>query len=307
MRGATVGRRFKLMTGIALLAAITSSVGCSRNDVEAVNLALEGDQILKTDIDGSISKYEQATKLDATNHLLFYKLGVAYEKKEAWDKVASTMAMATRLQPKNATYWFKRGKALAMQAEKGPTTWDEAKEPLEKCILADANYADCYFQLADVMLRLDDEQRAIENYTKAIQHDSHELTYYAPLADLYLNLGYYDQAVAVLREGLSMATPGKVGVYSLHERMAAVNQAKGDLVSAANELEKAEKADAEGQHPEVLFSLGSTYALLNPPRKQEALQKLKAFTNRACKGAKAQLLKAQCEQAQALLTELQKG
>jgi tetratricopeptide (TPR) repeat protein len=238
---------------------------------------------------------------------LFYKLAVGYEKKEAWDKVASTTAMAVRLQPKNATYWYKRGKALAMQAEKGPTPWEEAKEPLEKCILADANYDGCYFQLAEVLLHLDDEQRALENYSKAIQHNPSELTYYAPLADLYLNLLRYEEAAAVLKEGKTWAAPGKIGLYGLFERSAAVCQGKGDLKCAATELEMAEKADPEGQHPEVLFSLGSTYAVMNPPKKQEALQKLKAFMGRGCKGPKAQTMKVQCDQAQALLNDLQKG
>jgi tetratricopeptide (TPR) repeat protein len=238
---------------------------------------------------------------------LFHKLSAAYEKKEAWDKVAAAMATATRLRPKNATFWFKRGKALAMQAEKGPTPWSEAREPLEKCIAADPNYDDCYFHLAEVMLRLDDEQRALENYTKAIQHDPQELTYYAPLADLYLNLGLYDQAAAVLKEGQALAAPGKPGVFGLHERMGAVLQAKGDVNGMVSELEKARRADAEGQHPEVLFSLGSAYAVQRPPNRQQALQLLKTFQSLGCKGAKAQALKPQCEQAQALVADLQKS
>lgn len=280
---------------------------CDRSEVEALNLAQAGDEQVKTDLEGAISKYEQATKRDPNNPLLFHKLASAQEKKEAWDKVAAAMATATRLRPKNATYWFKRGKALAMQAEKGPTPWAEAREPLEKCITHDPNYDDCYFYLAEVMLRLDDEQRALENYTKAIQHDPQELTYYAPLADLYLNLGLYDQAAGVLREGQGLEAPGKLGVFGLHERMAAVHQAKGDNNAMVSELEKARRADPEGHHPEVLFSLGSAYAVQKPPNRQQALQMLKTFQSLGCKGAKAQALKPQCEQAQALVADLQKS
>jgi tetratricopeptide (TPR) repeat protein len=291
----------------ALVVALVGGSGCDRSEVEALNLAQQGDEMLKTDLEGAISKYEQATKLHDRNPLLFHKLASAYEKKEAWDKVAAAMATASRLRPKNATYFYKRGKALAMQAEKGPTAWSEAREPLEKCIAADPNYDDCYFLLGEVMLRVDDEQRALENYTKAIQHDPQELTYYAPLADLYLNLGFYDQAAAVLKEGQGFAAPGKVGVYSLHERTAAVLQAKGDTNAMVGELEKARRADPEGQHPEVLFSLGSAYAVQKPPNRQQALQMLKTFQSLGCKGAKAQTLKPQCEQAQALVADLQKS
>ncbi len=284
--------------------AFATAGGCSRTDIDAVNLANEGDQSLKVDLDGAISKYEQATKLDPNNHIIFYKLGIAYEKKEAWDKVASTMSAATRLQPKNATYWFKRGKALRMQAEKGPTSWDEAKEPLEKCIAADPNYDDCYYQLGEVMFQLDDEQRALENWTKAAQHRPQELVYYAPLADLYINLGYLDQATQVLKEGQGIAKPNDKGVFNLHTLMARVHQAKGDTAGVVAELEKAKASDPEGTHPEILFNLGSTYAVMNPPKKQEAQQMLKGFNARACKGTKALVYKAQCEQSQALIQKL---
>ena len=59
------------------------SLGCSRNNIEAVNLANEGDKAKSTDIDGAISKYEQATNLDPTNHRILWKLALAYTKKEA--------------------------------------------------------------------------------------------------------------------------------------------------------------------------------------------------------------------------------
>lgn len=289
--------------GFAVLSALSLGA-CSRNDIEAIELANEGDQSLKVDLDGAISKYEQATKIDPTNHLLFYKLGVAYEKKEAWDKVASTMSAAVRLAPKNATYWYKRGHALRMMAEKGPTSWDEAKEPLEKCIANDANYDDCYEDLGDVMLHLDDEQRALENYTKAIQHDPKEVTYYAPLADLYLNLGYVDQAQQVLKEGQGFAQKGQPGSFNVYALMARVYQVKGDVPSMVQSLEAAKAADTDGTHPEILFNLGSTYAVMNPPKKQEAQQMLKGFTARACKGTKAANYKAQCDQSSALLAKL---
>lgn len=298
----------KRVIALLLGGLFLGAAGCSRNDIEAVNLATEGDQIKKVDLDGAIQKYEQATRLDPKNSLIFHKLADVYERKEAWDKVASTMAQACRLEPKNALFWFKRGKALRMQAEKGPTSWEEAKEPLEKCIQNDPNYADCYYHLGEVMLHLDDEQRALDNWTKAVQHEPTELVFYGPLTDLYVRLGYYDQAAQVVKEGLSFVSPqSKVGVVSLYQYEAQVAQAKGDLNGAASALEKAKAADAEGIHPEILFNLGSTYAVMTPPKKQEALQMLKAFQSRNCKGARAQKFKVQCDQSQALMMTLGGG
>ena len=79
---------------------------------------------------------------------------------------------------------------------------------------------------------------------------------------------------------------------------------KGDFASVAVLLEKAKAADAEGTHPEILFNLGSTYAVMTPPKKQEALQLLKAFSTRGCKGPKAAKFKAQCDQTQTLMMNL---
>ena len=60
------------MVGAALAIA-----ACSRNNIEAVNLANEGDQEKKANnLDGAISKYEQAANLDPTNHRILGKLPV---------------------------------------------------------------------------------------------------------------------------------------------------------------------------------------------------------------------------------------
>ena len=83
---------------VALLAA-----GCSRNNIEAVNLANEGDQAKGSNLDEAISKYEQATKLDPTNHRILWKLVLAYHKKEAWDKVATTCSAALSNRSRTAT------------------------------------------------------------------------------------------------------------------------------------------------------------------------------------------------------------
>src|SRR5580704_8289311 len=84
----------KLLTKHGLCLALAfGAAACSRNNIEAVNLANDGDQARGTNLDEAISKYEQATKLDPTNHRILWKLALAYSKKEAWDKVASTCSL----------------------------------------------------------------------------------------------------------------------------------------------------------------------------------------------------------------------
>ncbi len=284
-------------------------LGCSRNRQEAVILANAGDKEVGLNPDGAATKYEQATKLDPTNHRIFYKLSMAYKKKEDWDKTASTLSRATQLAPKFANYWFERAYALEMQAKKKTISYDEAKEPYQKCIENDPNYADCYHQLGNVFLWTDDEQKALENYTKAIEHNPSEIRYYTALADLYIRLGYTKEAEQVLKEAKNFANfakPDDKSLFGVHVLLSQVHQDRGSLAEMVTELEAA-KAVAGKDGPEsvqILFSLGSTYAQLTPPRTQEAVQMLKGFTARACKGAKAASYKTECETAQTLVTRL---
>ena len=61
---------------IAGLTALSMS-GCSRDHIEAINLANEGDQSVKVNVEGAITKYEQAIQLAPTNHRILWKLANA--------------------------------------------------------------------------------------------------------------------------------------------------------------------------------------------------------------------------------------
>src|SRR5208282_6276509 len=107
-------RSIRIAATVALIAA--SLAGCSRNNIEAVNLANEGDQVKGSNPEEAISKYEQAVALDPTNHRILWKLALAYHKKEDWSKDASTCAQAEKVAPTFANYYFEQGYALEQQA-----------------------------------------------------------------------------------------------------------------------------------------------------------------------------------------------
>src|SRR5687767_15274090 len=149
----------KLLKVGLLSLGFVALAGCSRDHIEAVNLANEGDQAVKVNVEGAIQKYEQAIQLDPTNHRILWKLAVAYEKKEDWEKMASTLSRAVQVAPDFANYWYKRGLALINQAEQGnPDAYEQAKDPLKKCIEKDPNIADCYFLMAEAMLRSEERR-----------------------------------------------------------------------------------------------------------------------------------------------------
>jgi tetratricopeptide (TPR) repeat protein len=299
--------------GLIALSIAALDVGCSRNNIEAVNLANEGDKAKATDIEGAISKYEQATNLDPTNHRILWKLALAYTKKEAWDKVATTCAKAEKLQPKNALYFFQHGLAMARQAVKGPTTWADAKGPLEEAIKLDNNVGDgdhygaAHFELAEVLLHMDDEKGALDEYTKAIQSKPDSLPFYGPLAELYLRLNHVGEAEQVLTTALSFAKEGDKALFAIHSLLGDIYDRKNDTAKAVGEYELAKKACGqcnEAGQQIAFFNLGAAYASLKPPRKSEAMAQLQSFQKMICKGAAAARYADQCTQAQQLASKL---
>lgn len=284
-----------------------STTACSRDHIEAINLANEADGQVSVDTAGAIQKYEAAIQLDPANHLIIHKLAKAYEKKEDWDKMASTLAKAVGVAPGFANYWEKRGMALTKLAEGGnPDAWEEAKEPLKKCIETDPNRAWCYQLLGEAQWWTDDIQGALTSFSQAIEHDPTVPYFYVTLAELYQVLRLYDQAAAVLEQGTANIQPTEESrdhVYNMYLLQFNVAQVSGDQPKMLAAVKRAYEIGGP-DHPEAKFHLGSTYAKMEPPQKEQAKQMLDSFSNTVCKGAKAKQFKAQCSQANSLLQRL---
>lgn len=296
-----------MVTKFGAFVALMAVFGCGREHIEAINLANEGDQAIKVNTEGAIQKYEQALQLDPTNHRIMWKLAKAYEKKEDWDKMASTLSNASRVAPDFANYLFKRGYALVKQAEAGnPEKYTEAQEPLKKCIEKDPNLAECYHFLGESYLWTGDEQNALDNYTKAVEHDPTTPYFYAPLAELYITLKFYKEADGVLKEGTRIIAPGEKSnnhLYAMYVLRFQVAQAMGEKAGMVVAMEKAQEVAGDA-HPEIAFNLGSTYAVMDPPQKEKAVRLLSSFVKRACRSAQAAKYKEQCETSNSLIQKL---
>jgi tetratricopeptide (TPR) repeat protein len=304
----------KTLLAVAFAAAASALVGaCSRNNIEAVNLANEGDKAKSSNLDEAISKYEQATKLDGDNARIWWKLALAYEKKEDWQKMASACSQAEEAAERadkkktHADYYFRQGYALEQLAEKGGGSWADAKPPFQTTIALDPHYGEAYGELAWVVLHTDDEIGAIQNWTKALQTQPDKTQYYVLLADQYRRLMLYDQAENVLREGLSFTKDDDKHLFNLHALLGDVYETKGDYARAVTEYEAAKKAcdgNKCNDHKEAYFNLGTAYAELNPPKKNEAVQQLQSFWKITCKGALAAKYGDQCAQSQEVVRRL---
>jgi tetratricopeptide (TPR) repeat protein len=299
--------------GVLAFVAAMALGGCSRNNIEAVNLANEGDQAKATNIDGAISKYDQATKLDPDNARIWWKLALAYEKKEDWQKMASTCVKAEEAAEKSdkkkthADYYFRQGYAIEQLAEKGDGPWADAKVPFQTAIQLDSNLSQAYGELAIVLLHGDDEAGAIQNWSKALEAKPDETQYYVMLADEYRRLMFFDQAEQVLREGISFAREDDKHLFNLHALLGDVYENRGDIARAVTEYEAAKKACDSNKcndHKEAYFYLGAAYSELNPPKKNEAIQQLQSFWKITCKGALAAKFGDQCAQSQEIVRRM---
>lgn len=274
--------------------------------VRAVSVANEGDRLVAVDVDGAIGRYREAAALAPRQHRIAFKLGMALRKKEDWEGAAAAFARAAEAGPGFASYLLEQGVALEQLARRGGGRWQAAREPLARCVAIDPGLADCHEELGHVWLHLDDEPKALESYTRAIEREPTRGSSYATLADLYLRLGKTTEAEQVLVAGERLAAPDDRARFGLHILHAQVHQQRGALAERVTELEAARAAagDREPDAMLILYLLGSAYAWLDPPRKAEATQLLRAFAGRVCKSAKAVHFRSECETASILIRRM---
>lgn len=284
-----------------LFVSASASADCPPANPDAVNEANEGDKAKATDLEAAIAKYKHAHEIDPQSHRILWKLALAYVKKESWSDVESTLVKAVQLAPRHVGYATMLGIALARQQK-----WEPAETVLKSAVHRDPNVADAHFELAEVALRLGDEKLALAEYTKAIPLSPNDPVFYASLADLYVRLGFDENAEKVLFAGEANVKDEskKFALYSLH---GAVFDGRRDMVGAMRMYEAAKKScglcNERAQHI-AFFNLGAAYASLNPPRKSEAMANLASFQKMVCKGAAAQRYADQCTQAQQIATKL---
>jgi tetratricopeptide (TPR) repeat protein len=290
------------LAAAAFLAAATTA--CSRNNIEAINLANEADGEKKANPDDALGKYQQAAQMDPDNHRILYKLALAYKNKESWSDEVATLAKAEAADKKAhgkytfANYWWDDGFAMLHLARDGKGAWADAKSRLDQAVAIDPNYADAYFDRAEVDLHVnDDEQGALNDYTKAIDLKPDNTGFYPALGNLYMDLGDYKESEQVFKVALDgFMKEGDKNAAVIHNDLGNVYDAEHKVDDAIAQFNSALQACGQcTDHPETFFYLGSAESEKSPPAPQGASH-IRQFNKAACKGAQAKKFADLCSQ-----------
>lgn len=293
-------RRLAAFTSLAFVTlGAAARADCPRTD--AIALANQADTMLVVDLDQAIATLVRASKLDPSNARIHEKLARAYVKKEAWPKHRMEATAAAKLAPTFANYHWLVGYTLTKQG-----AWFEAKVALEAALEVDPNHADAHFDLASTLEHLHDEQGALVHYTRAIRLAPSRTDQYPALADLYLRLGYDEQAAAVAREGLAWTPPAHTHfvLATIAGTVAESRKAIPEALARYREAKDACGVCDVHDEPIAYFNLGMALAATKPPKKADATDELIAFEKRICRGGAAASYQAECVEAEAVLRRL---
>ena len=270
---------------------LLTASACSRDHIEAINLANEGDQSVKVNIEG---RFRSTSRRSSSIPRITGSSGSSRtptRRRRTGRRWRRRCRAPRQVAPDFANYCFKRGYALIKMAEAGnPDKYEEAKEPLQKCIEKDPNFAECYHFLGEASLWTDDEQAAHRQLHQGDRARSDDgLLLPAARASSYITLKFYEDAEKRAQGGHAHHSAGREEQEPPVRRCTCccfeVAQATGDKPSMVVAMEKA-KDVAGDAHPEISFNLGSTYAVMDPPQKDKAVRLLSSFVKRACRSAK---------------------
>lgn len=228
---------------------------CSRARVESMTRMNEGiGSAQQRQYVDAIKKLNEATVLDATNQEAFYNLALVHVEMERWEQAQENLQRAIELDATAAGYHYQLGSVRMKLGQ-----WQEALDAFATALEVDpslfkAHYkrAQCFEQAAEP-----NPQRALEEYTLAIERGPRFLEAYNQLGRLYANHGYLEEALQVLRGAIAVAHPGTPEEAQIHELMGTIFHEQRAFDAAVDEFRAALKIEAT--RASALFSLGSAY------------------------------------------------
>jgi tetratricopeptide (TPR) repeat protein len=161
------------------------------NDLAAVSLS-------ENKPDEAIGFYESALKADAANFNALRGLMNIYVGQKRPDQAHARVDQAIAAQPNNASLHFLKGQIFGYEMN-GPAAEAELRRTLE----IDANYLPAYSALGALYVNTNQQERAIEQYHKLIEHRPENAAAYTLIGMLEFSRQNIDAAVDSYRKALA--------------------------------------------------------------------------------------------------------
>jgi tetratricopeptide (TPR) repeat protein len=211
------------IAALVLAAAMLSGCGETSNN-ESNTLLNNGNKALQQNqFDTAINYYQKSTEKNRDNSLAWYGMGLAYIKRNEYDKAADSLAHTVQLAEDQGMYQMYYGIALYEKAVDDAKDAQAKKANKKKEEISDPDLATVDFKTSDQHLQQaikmipdlwrahrylgkiynaqDKAKEAAEQFTTAIKSNPREWAPYVALTELYRKWDYTDQAIQVARAG----------------------------------------------------------------------------------------------------------
>ena len=206
--------------------------------------------------DKALADYNKAVQLEPKNAWSYINRGNFYrDNLEDYDKALADFTKAINLDPKNGYAYKDRGD-LYKELKKYP----ESIKDYEVAMKIDPKNFDGfdYIKMGDFYKETKDYPRALEYYTKTIELDAefafadHRISAYNSRAELYLEMGENDKAIADCDKGIELATEAGDKLW-----VGLIKMTKNDALEAKEQQDKFGNIDTKD--PEALVKRAQEY------------------------------------------------
>ncbi len=171
-----------------------------------------------------------------------------------YGKDGDTSVSSTTLQaPKQAKKAFEKG-LKETQGEK--PNWEKAAKDLSKAVELHPQFAEAWYELGEVRLRLNDVENARQAFQHSIESDANFQKPYPPLSLIELKLGNKEESARLADKAISL----NPGLTEAQFYAAMAHFMLGDIDRAGEAALVVKKQGGERDYPRVLVILGDYFA-----------------------------------------------
>lgn len=284
---------------VILALALLGTMGCDRDRAVAVRKLNEG---LKAYEQGqtvaAVEKMKEAAQTDGDFAKPHYQAAQLYEMDlNEPEKAEQHYRDALDIDGENADYAYGLGRVLADQDK-----YEESIDAFKKVVDIDENHAKAWFRLGRAQRAIGEHAAAVESFMKSIEANPRMRmgeedpggAHYHALADLYVEFGFYDKALAVYENGVENNSESP----RLFQGRGVAQLELERFEDAAASFEKALELDST--RSTALFNLAVAHQKMGRPKgAMDALEKFLEMAKRADN-------QARIAAAQGMMQELEK-